>query len=337
MGDISRPLAIAVFGTTGTGKSSFLNDVAGQQLYGVGHSLTSHTSDPSAVTITLDGQPCVLIDTPGFNDTTRSDAEILRLIADMLELAYRQGYLLTSAIFLHRITDNRVSGSSLKMMQIFEALVGSASMPSVLLVTTMWDRIPQYDGQRREAELERGFWNHMVGAGARLARHYGGRDSALDIVRQVVRGPPVVLKLQRELVDDRTPLHNTVAGQALKFELDRYAETHRREMYRLQCEMLTRQGFELEQLRQEIDDERASLARRNQELSLLMQSRSQEITELKQRVEAQGGHGGKFWSVVGTILKVAAPLIPHVGLIHGAAALLPLTGLHHVASALLPF
>ena len=33
---------------------------------------------------TLDGRRVVLIDTPGFDDTTKSDTEVLRMIADFL-------------------------------------------------------------------------------------------------------------------------------------------------------------------------------------------------------------------------------------------------------------
>lgn len=33
---------------------------------------------------TLDGRRVVLIDTPGFDDTTKSDTQVLRMIADFL-------------------------------------------------------------------------------------------------------------------------------------------------------------------------------------------------------------------------------------------------------------
>ena len=37
-----------------------------------------------ATKFTLDGRPVVLIDTPGFDDTTKSDTEILKMIAFFL-------------------------------------------------------------------------------------------------------------------------------------------------------------------------------------------------------------------------------------------------------------
>jgi hypothetical protein len=36
----------------------------------------------------LDGHPVVLIDTPGFDDTSRSDTDVLKMIAAFLETSY---------------------------------------------------------------------------------------------------------------------------------------------------------------------------------------------------------------------------------------------------------
>jgi predicted GTPase len=48
----------------------------------------------------LDGRRVVLIDTPGFNDTTKGDFEILRIITAFLEKAYVQHPLLPVFSFL---------------------------------------------------------------------------------------------------------------------------------------------------------------------------------------------------------------------------------------------
>ena len=51
----------------------------------VGNSMESCTSDVEvAQEFSLDGQQVILIDTPGFDDTNKSDAEILMLIAAFL-------------------------------------------------------------------------------------------------------------------------------------------------------------------------------------------------------------------------------------------------------------
>jgi hypothetical protein len=62
-------------------------DVAtGQDGHTVGHGMKSHTSDIRSVRVphpTL-GHPMIFVDTPGFDDTYKSDTEILTIIANWL-------------------------------------------------------------------------------------------------------------------------------------------------------------------------------------------------------------------------------------------------------------
>ena len=94
-------------GATGTGKSTvgsiYVNDVSDpdsvlmvnskfvecatrQAAQSVGHKLRSCTTDIRTVRITHpgDGRPLLLVDTPGFDDTVKSDVEILIMIADYI-------------------------------------------------------------------------------------------------------------------------------------------------------------------------------------------------------------------------------------------------------------
>lgn len=52
----------------------------------VGHSLRSYTSNIQEIRVQhpSKGYPVVFIDTPGFDDTYRSDMDVLSLIADWL-------------------------------------------------------------------------------------------------------------------------------------------------------------------------------------------------------------------------------------------------------------
>jgi hypothetical protein len=55
-------------------------------------------------------QTVYLIDTPGFDDTNRSDTEVLKEIARWLVASYKGKILLNGIIYLHRITDIRMQG-----------------------------------------------------------------------------------------------------------------------------------------------------------------------------------------------------------------------------------
>jgi hypothetical protein len=64
----------------------FVNVATQQDGHTIGHGLRSHTSDIRAVRVNhpATNSPVVLIDTPGFDDTFKSDTEILTMIAEWL-------------------------------------------------------------------------------------------------------------------------------------------------------------------------------------------------------------------------------------------------------------
>jgi GTPase Era involved in 16S rRNA processing len=55
---------------------------------GVGHDLESCTSEIGIIKMTFPGYNIVFVDTPGFDDTKRSDSDILKMISDWLEITY---------------------------------------------------------------------------------------------------------------------------------------------------------------------------------------------------------------------------------------------------------
>jgi hypothetical protein len=80
-----------------------------------------------------------LVDTPGFDDTYRSDSEILREVALWLNKAHASALKLGGIIFLQRMSDVRVGDSGIKNIKMFQKLCGDDSLASVVLATTMWD------------------------------------------------------------------------------------------------------------------------------------------------------------------------------------------------------
>ncbi|KAF9449509.1 kinase-like protein, partial [Macrolepiota fuliginosa MF-IS2] len=84
----SEDIIIAVMGPTGTGKSHFI-DVLTRSQPGTrsGHKLGSHTGEVQCTILKgYEGnRSLVLVDTPGFDDTEKSDMEILDMISKWLE------------------------------------------------------------------------------------------------------------------------------------------------------------------------------------------------------------------------------------------------------------
>jgi len=83
-------------------------------------------------------------------------------------------------------------------------------------VTTMWDILHSKKvGEDRERELEKGnnFWARMIARGAKKFRHYGTRETAVDVVKGITTKSPIKLKIQKELSSEHASVAETKAGK----------------------------------------------------------------------------------------------------------------------------
>jgi hypothetical protein len=166
---------------------------------------------------TLSGSPIAIVDTPGFDDTTRSDGEILREITKFLVAQYKLGIKLKGIIYLHRITDVRMQGSALQYFEMFRRLCGEDAFENVALVTTMWSLLTDKEiGLRREEQLIERFWEPMMDMGSYATSFDGTRESAEGIISVLFGKEDVVLKIQKEIVDEGRVIEDTTAGAYVK-------------------------------------------------------------------------------------------------------------------------
>ncbi|KAF8601790.1 hypothetical protein BDV93DRAFT_558185 [Ceratobasidium sp. AG-I] len=224
---------VAIFGATGTGKTTFVNDASSGDLR-VGHKSHACTQDvETSPVFQVDGRNVVLFDTLGLDDTHMSDTEVLQRITGFLATSYQQGHELTGIIYLHRITDIRVGGISRRTFNVFRKLCGKESLSNVLIVTNMWSDPPTERELEREEELRShlDFFQEALAKGATLVcREPKSPKSAQKIIRLLLKKQPTVMGFQRELVDEKKELSETGAGQVLTQELKLAMERHKAEM-----------------------------------------------------------------------------------------------------------
>lgn len=224
-------IIVAFMGPTGSGKSFFIDLLTGQVGRRAGNTLKSVTSVIEATRMPLPGDPekrdIVLVDTPGFDDTTRSDMEILSMISEWLKKTYESSIKLSGLIYLHRITDNRMAGSPYKNLRMFGELCGDLVMTQVVLVTTMWERVAADIGRAREEELKASFWKALINRGSNVdSLKTATPEEAWRVVQEVVdrrlkKEAAEVVLLQEELVDNGVKLNETHAGKALYTDLQK--------------------------------------------------------------------------------------------------------------------
>ncbi|KAF5008344.1 hypothetical protein FDECE_5387 [Fusarium decemcellulare] len=240
--DNSSEGIILVLGVTGAGKSYFLNRLKDHSAK-EGHSLRSETSECQAVQIYLDEdrkRSITVVDTPGFDDTERPHTDVLAEITDFLTAQHSSGVPLRGILYLHKITDNKMTGSSMTYLRLFESLVGEDALQNVILVTTMWNRVrDEYrsDALRHEQELLDDFWAPMEDKGSYVAQFDGTPKSAYSLVFQLAAKESVVLDIQKELVDQDRSLLETSAGAGLIHQLEEDREVYQLQLAKLDAQL----------------------------------------------------------------------------------------------------
>jgi GTP-binding protein EngB required for normal cell division len=232
---------IAIMGPTGSGKSNLIDTLSRSTKWS-GNSLLSETQKVSAVRVKLSLQgsteEIVLVDTPGFNDTTRSDLEILRLIADWLKQTYERGIKLTGILYLHRISDNRMPGTPLRNLRMLGKLCGTEPAKRVIFVTTMWDKISPDRGTGRETDLKSHYFKPMLDLGAVAARFTNTHESACGIISRLfmLLEEQKVTLIQEEMVMIQRELAETKAAEEVLTDLQKLLRDHKQTIEALKRE-----------------------------------------------------------------------------------------------------
>ncbi|KAL0579292.1 hypothetical protein V5O48_002690 [Marasmius crinis-equi] len=282
---------IAIMGATGSGKTTFINAASGGSLR-IGKGLQSCTSTVQlSPTFPLDGRQVTLIDTPGFDDTTKSDADILKMIAAFLATMYQHGQKLAGVIYLHRISDFRVGGISRRNFRMFKELCGEDTLKNVVIATNMWGEVSQAVGEAREAELSREdkFFKPVLDKGAQLVRHDNTPQMARAILLHLVQNRPLPLRIQTELVDQGKSISQTAAGAELNRELMEQIKKHEREMREIQQEMKEAIKAKDEETRRELEVEtrklQAEMARIQNDAQRLVSDYTAQKAQFEQKME----------------------------------------------------
>jgi hypothetical protein len=160
-----------------------------------------------------------LIDTPGFNDTSRSDGETFQELAYWLAAAHESKLQLSGIIYLHRITDVRLHGSAHRALKVFKAMCGTQAFRGVVVATTMWDGLVGDEIEKahtRQIQLKDKIHGDVIMGGGKLTALSAGAIDARKVVHHILaKNVRMTLAFQIEHVDQGLPLHETGAGMVL--------------------------------------------------------------------------------------------------------------------------
>jgi hypothetical protein len=140
--------------------------------------------------------------------------------------SYKERVVLAGVIYMHRISDIRMTGTSRRNFRIFRKLCGEDALKNVVIATTMWGKVDMEEGETRERDLH-GFFKDALEKGTKMVRHERpDLHSAREILRLIIGNHPLPLLIQQELVDQKIPLAETSAGEEVHRELVTKKEKH---------------------------------------------------------------------------------------------------------------
>lgn len=255
-----------------------------------------------------------LMDTPGFDDTYLSDADILKNIATALVDTFNDQADIQGALYIHQVTEARMRGSGRKNLIMFQNVLGMKGMNHCRLVTTKWSLQSASVSKERERELceKKEFWQPLLAAGAQTVRFGDSMESAIDIIIPLLQGPAFEPLLVEEVVQGHKTIEETHAGRVVNDDLEKAEKMHAADIADLKARERKATGEMREMMRAE---------REEHEAALLKVAREKEV--LAQRVSASSsGRFGRWvargcaW-VGGGLMTVAS-----AGALAPAAALL---------------
>jgi hypothetical protein len=239
-----------------------------------------------------DGKRIYLVDTPGFDDQLRTDAEILREVASWLNHAHKSNLKLSGIILLQRVTDPRIGGSGVRNIKMFKRLCGDDSLASVVLATTFWNFTDMKSACDREAQYMREdfLWKPMIDQGSKVLRHDKKEISARSIVQYLIeRKRPVVLDIQREMVEQALPLGETGAGEEVSSGVEKEKQWFEKKLGDLQQQWTEALASRDQSSKEEIEDYMAEIRRklelREEDQKRLEADTNQLYKEMQKRYE----------------------------------------------------
>ena len=169
---------------------------------------------------------------------------------------------------------------------MFRELYGDSALENVVLVTNMWAAVPHDVGEARESELSSDFFKPVLDGGAQIVRHHNNTESAHDVVRRITAVDcPVVLRIQRELVDEHKDLVDTSAGKAVNRELEEQVRQREAELEIVWDDIIQALKERDEATKKDLEEEAKGLQEQIERIKKDLEGMAENYAMEKERVE----------------------------------------------------
>ena len=165
----------------------------------------------------------------------------------------------------------------------------------------MWGAVTRDVGEARESELSSDYFKPVLDGGAQIARHHNNTESAHDVVRRLTAVDcPIVLRIQRELVDEHKGIVDTSAGKTINRELDEQLREHGAEFKKVWDDIMQAFMDKDEATRRDLEEEANGLQEQIERIKKDLEGMAENYAMEKERVKvtvekmeqnAEGGRG----------------------------------------------
>ena len=147
---------IIVIGETGSGKSTLVNNLVGEDVVKEGDGLDSETATICKLDRIIEGVPVILYDTPGLGDSRGDrDASYLKKIEDIL----RSGAI-QLVIYCLKMTETRMREGLIRTFQEYNKI--GVKWEQTVIALTFADSVPMPSTAKKDAELQRQYFDDKV-------------------------------------------------------------------------------------------------------------------------------------------------------------------------------
>jgi len=209
-------IVIPIIGPIGAGKTTFINIALDDNLRKVGHGMGPCTTEPSPVVVDpsihrfthpiLKDHRLVLLDTPGFDNPSKDDEQILKQIVKWLTKSYPKKVIVGGVLYIHDITNKKFKAADRQIMEVFHGFhrkYRGSAIQNTILATTNWGPPKPEDSENREKELMNTHWVTMISQGAELRRFLLDSESAWAIINDLLGHIVETQKALEDSTDDK--------------------------------------------------------------------------------------------------------------------------------------
>ena len=141
-------LRILLIGDTGTGKSTLINNLLGEDAAPTGSGLAADTTQIKSYRTTVREVPIVLYDTPGARDIKASDKKLQNKVKECIK--YNKPDLVIFCVQMHT---NRFSANHLATLQLYHG--AGINWDNTVFALTFADRVKASKEERKEAGFDK--------------------------------------------------------------------------------------------------------------------------------------------------------------------------------------